>query len=266
MNTTNPFSLINLNGDGTMRGLTLALPTDRVRNLLPAGLELGVQAVTSPGTHPVVIYFHDMFRAQMSIPTLLPSMTYHEHSICVPFSYMSRESLTPGKPGPYQFMPKLHLDNVAATIGGLLFWGFPKEMASFDVTAERYTVTNLTGQRLTSVAWQLEGDGGFLPIARYAHFEPIRKMVSQPFISMVPASLGPFFILSDFDKDWDTATVRPLKTALEVNVEYVPGYPGGRYPASGLSPGIDRDVLGSYELRARWRLSLPYPPMLSFDQ
>lgn len=266
MNAVNPFSLINLHGDGTMRGVTLALPTERVRNLLPAGLELGTQDVSPQGTHPVVLFFHDMFRAQMSIPTLLPNMTYHEHSIGVPFSYISRGSLTPGNPGPYYFMPKLHLDNFNATIGGLLFWGFPKEMASFDVTADRYTVTSLAGQRLTSVAWKARANHGFLPIAEYPHFAPVRQMLTQPIISMVPAALGPFFILSDFDKDWDVATVRPLQTVLDVDVEYVPGYPGGRYPEKGWSPGIDQSVLGSYELRAPWRLSLPYPPLLSFTR
>lgn len=261
---TNPFSLINLNGNGTMRGVTLALPSDRVRDLLPAGLELGPQTVSPPGTHPVILFFHDMFRAQMSIPTLLPNMTYREHSIGVPFSYITPGGLTPGHPGPYYFMPRLYLDNFNATLGGLLFWGFPKVMGSFLVTADRYTITDLSGERLTSLAWYNDAAKGHKPIAAYPHFEPVRQMLSQPIISMMPASLGPFFILSDFDKKWDVATVRPLRTALEVDVEYVPGYAGGRYPAQGWSPGIDESVLGSYELRAPWRLSLPYPPLFNF--
>ncbi len=264
MTTPNPFSFVNLNGDGTMRGVTLALPSDRVRNFLPAGLELGEQHVTPAGTHPVILFFHDMFRAQMSIPTLLPNMTYHEHSMGVPFSYISNSALAPGNPGPYYFMPQLYLDNFLATLGGLVFWGFAKAMASVNVTADRFTVTSVAGQRLTSLAWQTPNDGAFGPIAEYAHFEPVRQMLSQPIISMLPAAMGPFFILSDFDKNWDVATVRPLQTSLEVDVAYVPGYECGRYPASGWSPGIDSSVLGSYELRAPWRLSLPYPPLLSF--
>jgi acetoacetate decarboxylase len=264
MTPLNPFAAINLNGDGTMRGVTLALAADCVRNFLPAGLELGPQDVTPSGTHPVILFFHDMFRAQMSIPTLLPNMTYHEHSVGVPFSYLSSSSITPGIPGPYYFMPKLFLDNFLATIGGLLFWGFPKEMASVTVMAERYTVTSLTGQRLTSLAWAQGEDSDYRPIAEYGNFEPVRQMLSQPIISMMPASIGPFFILSDFDKAWDVATIRPLRTALEMEVEYVPGFTARRYPQSGWSPGIDSSVLGSYELRAPWRLSLPYPPLLSF--
>jgi hypothetical protein len=262
MTNANPLAAINLNGNGTMRGVTLALPTDRVRDFLPAGMDLGKQQVTPAGTHPVILFFHDMFRAQMSIPTLLPNMTYHEHSVGVPFTYISSGSITPGNPGPYYFMPKLYLDNFWATIGGLAFWGFPKEMASVTVTAESYTVNSFSGQRLTSLTWK-KPKGELRPIQEVANFEPVRQMLSQPIISMLPLAMGPFFILSNFDKDWTTASVRPLETSVEVDVEYVPGYGGGRYPASGWSRGIDSSVIGSYELRALWRLSLPYPPLFA---
>ena len=264
MTPANPFAAINLHGDGTMRGVTLELPTAIVRDLLPAGLELGRQQVTAPGTHPVILFFHDMFRAQMSLPTLLPNMTYHEHSVGVPFSYLSSGSITPGVPGPYYFMPKLYLDNFWATVGGLLFWGFAKEMASVTVTEKNYAVNSLAGQSLTSLTWKPPKQKEFSPIAEYANFEPVRQMLTQPIISMLPAAMGPFFILSDFDKDWSVATVRPIETCVEVDVAYVPGYAAGRYPASGWSPGIDSSVAGSYELRAPWRLSLPYPPLLAF--
>jgi hypothetical protein len=266
MTPANPLAAINLNGTGTMRGVTLALPTDRVRNFLPAGLELGEQKVTPPGTHPVILFFHDMFRAAMSIPTLLPNMTYREHSVGVPFSYLSSGSITPGFPGPYYFMPKLYLDNLWATLGGLVFWGFAKEMASVTVTADSYTVNSMAGQRLTSLGWKKPRQEECLPIAEYPNFEPIRQILSQPIISMLPMAMGPFFILSNFDKAWESATIRPLETSLEVDVEYVPGYAGGRYPASRWSPGIDSSVIGSYELRAPWRLSLPYPPLFAFGR
>lgn len=265
MTSANPFSLVNLNGDGTMRGVTLALPCQQVRSFLPAGMELGPQNVTEPGLHPVVLFFHDMFRAQMSIPTLLPNMTYREHSVGVPFTYLSRQSITPGHPGPYYFMPKLYLDNFNATIGGLLFWGFAKEMASFQLTAGRYSISSLSGQRVTSLAWRAEEGAIHKPVAEYPNFAPVQAMLTQPIISQVPAAMGPFFILSDFDKDWDRATVRPLRTVVEVDLEYVPGYSAGRYPAGDWAPGIDQSVIGSYELKAPWRLSLPYPPLFRFQ-
>ncbi len=261
-----PFRFVDFVGDGTMRGVTLALPTDRVRNFLPNGLELGEQSVTPKGTHPVILFFHDMFRSHMSIPTLLPSITYREHSVGIPFTYMSRGSVTPGKPGPYYFMPKLYLDSLLWTLGGLFVYGYPKELASMQVATDHYTITSLAGQRVTSLAWKPGGDGGHRPITEYANFEPVRQMLNQPVISVVPASLGPFFILSDFDKDWDAATLQPMRTCVEVDVSYVPGYECGRYPAADWSLGIDESVLGSYELRAPFRLSMPYWPLMSFGR
>ena len=71
MSSNNPFNAINLSGEGAMRGVTLALPVERVRNMLPAGLELGAQNVTPEGTHPVILFFHDFFRAQRSIPGMI---------------------------------------------------------------------------------------------------------------------------------------------------------------------------------------------------
>ena len=198
-----------------------------------------------------------MFRAQMSIPTLLPNMTYHEHSVGVPFTFISRDALTPGKPGPYYFMPRLHLDNFFATLGGVLFWGFPKHMARFTVTADRYSVANDNDQPITTVSWEAAGELSPDPPST-RNFEPVRQMLSQPIISQVPASLGPFFILSDFDKNWDVATVRPLATTMDVFVEYVPGFAGGRYPAEGRSPG-NRRVRARF-LRAA-RAVAPEPPL-----
>jgi hypothetical protein len=89
-------------------------------------------------------------------------------------------------------------------------------------------------------------------------------MIDQPLISLAPATIGPFFTVADFDKNWDVATVRPLKTTVDVDVEFLSGYPAGRYPRAGWSMGIDESVLGSFELRAPFRLSLPYPPLLNF--
>ncbi len=224
-------------------------------------MQLGPQDVSPPGTHPVILFFHDMFRAHMSVPTLLPNMTYREHSIGVPFSFVSPGGLTPGKPGPYYFMPRLDLDNVLATLGGLAFWGFAKHLARVTVTENSYAVSTAAGEPLTTLTWTLSGV--HRPVAEEKHFEPVRQMLSQPIISMVPAALGPFFILSDFDKAWDVATVRPMSAVVEVHCDYVPGYTSGRYPAEGSLPGIDTSVIGAYELRAPWLLSLPYPLLMA---
>ena len=254
-----PFPGVHLNGDSTMRGILLAVPIHEVHNFLPAGLELGQQNLTPPGTHPVMFFFNDIFRAQISVPSLIPSMTYHEHHVGVPFTQLTAGVLSPGYPGPYYFMPRLYLDNLPAIAGGIAFWGFAKQMAYFTVTANRYTVRNLAGEKLISLDWSTEGEGGLHPASHDQPFQVIRQILDQTLISQIPAAVGPFFALSDFQKDWEHALVEPLRIVIEVDIAYVPGQQCGLYPAGGPTP----TALSSYEIRVPWRLSLPYPPALS---
>jgi len=258
MNPFDPFDLVNLSGDGTMRNVTLALPRDRVRTLLPHGVELGPQEMTPPGTHPVILGFHDMFRLHLSVPSPLPSLTYHEHSVGIPYCHVAGGIAGPYvSGGPYYFMPLLLLDSVLATLGGVMFWGYPKRLASFTVDTSSYTVTR-DGKTVASVSW---GEGGeHVPVDECEAFALQREAISQPLMGMLPLSLGPFFVVADFPKRWDVATVRPLETITELHFDYVPGLPAGRYPAQGASEGIDVSVVGSYELQAPWRMSMPYPP------
>ena len=259
----NPLPMLNLSGSGTQRGVTLALPVDKVRSMLPAGLELGRQDVTPAGTHPVMVFFHDIYRAYLSFPTLVPSLTYREHSVGVPFVHISGAVGGPSSPGPYYYMPTLYLNSILATLGGVAYWGFTKKPAHITRADGEYRVFEPAGgPPITSLTWEPTGE--HRPVGDYAHFQPIRQILSQPLISMLPMSLGPFFVLSDFEKGWDVATLRPLQTVTHVHRQYVPGYDVGRYPSTARSPGIDRSVLGSFELWPPLRLTLPYPPLL-FD-
>jgi hypothetical protein len=257
MNAPSPYDHVYLAGNGITRGVTLTLPTARVTGLLPYGLDLGEQDLTPPGTHPVVLFFHDMFRAHLTIPTLLPDLTYHEQTLGIPFSYVTRGLPRGGACGPFFFMARLFLDDVLATAGGILWWGFAKKRARVTVTGDRYTVSGLDGDPRISLHFDPVGE--YRPIADLPAFEPIRRVMCQPIVSRVPAAMGPWFVCSDFDRKWDEAGVRPLRTVVRVDRAYVPGLPCGRFPARGRAVGIDRSPLGSYELSARWRLSLPYP-------
>jgi hypothetical protein len=266
MTPSNPLAAINVNGDSTRRGVTLQVPKDQVRACLPPGLELGPQNLTViPGTHPVLLFFNDMFRLHWSMPTLVPSVTYHELHIGIPYTYLSTGPVTPGAPGPYYFMPRLHLDNWSAIFGGLVFWGFAKRRARFCVTVDSYTVTTPTGEPVASLKWEMPRLSLFQAVSTFEHFKPVQQAMSQTIISMAPASLGPYFTLTDFSMAWDSAELQPLHTAVEADGNYLPGYPGGRIPLSGWSvEDIRYSPLGSYELRASWQVSLPYPPPHSF--
>jgi hypothetical protein len=256
VNPFDPNYVVNLSGTATMRGVTLELPIDRVRDLLPNGLELGRQNITAPGTHPVMLGFHDIFRLHLSIPNLLPNMTYHEHSVGVPYCYAYG-----GQAGPYFFMPTLRLDNVLATIGGLAFWGLPKQLARIDSASGRYRVRGEDFQPLITISWGDAGNTDFRPIREFSEFPPIQRALMQPLLGMVPLSLGPYFVVADFPKRWEVTTIRPISTVTDVHTNYVVGFSSGRYPQVGSSEGIDTSVLGSFEMRTEFLMSAPYPAM-----
>jgi hypothetical protein len=255
-----PYNYINLVGDGIMRGVTIVLPTAEVQGLLPHGLELGEQDLTPRGTHPIILSFYDMLRVHMSIPTLLPNMTYREQILGVPYAYVSPGYMGSGSAGPFFFMPRLNLTNYLATLGGVLFWGFDKELASISVTMDRYAVSGPGGEPMLSLDFEPSGD--YRPITHYTRFKPIYDILCQPLISQVPLAIGPWFAASMFEKKWSTAELQPLSTVVRIEQAFVPSLPCGRFPAEGRAVGIDQHSLGSYVLKMRWRTSLIYPPSL----
>ena len=48
---------------------------------------------------------------------------------------------------------------------------------------------------------------------------------------------------------------------MDVHTQFIEGFTDERYPLKGTTAGIDRSVLGSYELHAPWSLGMPYPPI-----
>ena len=257
----NPYSYVTLDGYAVTRAVTLALPREHVSTLLPYGLVLGPQHVTPPGTHPVIMLFHQVVRAHMSVPTLLPSLSYYESIIGIPDCYLSYGPIDDTTPGPFLFEPRLYLDSVLAIAGGVLYWGFAKRMATFRVTAERFVISAEQGGTLTCLESRPTSE--FQPIDSCAHFDPIRRMHDQPLVLMLPCGIGPFFVCANFDKDWRRGSLRPLETVTHIEQVFVPGLDAGTFPEHGVSPGIDASVLGSYEMRVPWRLGLPYAPGLS---
>lgn len=253
-----PLSGIQLVGDGVIRAVPIALPTETVLSLLPYTLELGEQTMTPRGTHPVVMFFQEMVRAHMTIPTLLPNMTYMEYVLSVPFARVSGAAGF-GSRGPLQFMPRLFLSEWLPTIGGLLFWGFAKQMAQYHVTSRRIALSTFQGDPLVSLDYEPAGD--YQPVGQYPCFGDLRAVMSEPLVSQLPAAMGPFLACSNYDKDWSRAVLRPISTEVTVYQSFVPGLPCGRFASGGKS--ITTSPLGSVEILAPWRLSLLYPPWMA---
>ncbi len=230
--------------------MVLALPIWKVRGFLPASLELVEQEATPEETHPVIFLFHGFVQCQFSFPTFLPPMQFNEQTIGIPFVRVRANGRVPAGSGPYYFMPKLYLDDTWVRMIGRTYWGFDKEMASLRVTGQSYSVNSRSGRFLASLEWDGEGKSRSA-VEGYREFEPIRNMLSQPLISLSP--LSPYVSLTDFDRIWNLATVRTIKSVLQVSASYLSGFDEGSFATASAAP-----VLGAYELSAPWWLSFPY--------
>lgn len=258
-----PWNSVELVGDGVMRVIPLEMPIETVRSFLPYTLDLAPQTMTRPGTHPVVMFFQEMVRAHMTIPSLLPNMTYHEYVFAVPHTVPNGAfGGVFGAPTKthLQFMPKLLLSEWLPTIGGVLFWGFAKQMAHYQVTNNRVAISTQGGaDPLVTLSYEPTGD--YKPLHEYPNFGPLQEVMSEPLVSQLPAAMGPFLVCSNYDKIWSRAVLRPISTEITVHESFVTNLPTGIFPDGGKS--ILTSPLGSVEIKAPWKLSLLYPTWMA---
>jgi hypothetical protein len=254
---------VELVGDLRTLGVTLAVPRATAQAMLPAGLELADQELTGRDVHPVVLYFSQLQNAWLRPFFLFPPPTnYFEHVIGVPYTRSKdRRCCGPNK-GPFFYMPKLLLDSLLFTLGGRLVWGFDKDLAHFDeehkthtiggTPRNKYTVrSRRTGEPLIELAWEPTPQGKFVSVPKAEFFKDQREIMRQPLISQQPFAAGPLFSCSDYDKDWETAEVQKIKTTTTIVKPYVTWLDAGEYSGPN-------GALGSFELKAKWTLSLPY--------
>lgn len=263
MSALRPPFAFDLQGECLMRARLIALPKHRVRQMLPAGLELGPYPADlgiDPGSHPVILCFNDVYRAHLSFPSLIPSMTYHEFDIGVPYTYLSAGGVQSNANGPYYFMPRLWLDRWLPIIGGFTFWGFAKEPASIRVTENSYRVTTPAGEPVASLFWKPADAKAFGGAPDFPFFQIIRLILSQTLISRAPTAVGPSFILSDFIRYWNLVIPIPIETIIELGTLRIPVQTQGGIHLDTWDPGIDTSVLGGFTALVPWRLGLPYIP------
>jgi hypothetical protein len=246
-----PFGFI---GNSIARIFTLAVPSWKVRSLLPAGLDLGDQDLTPEGTHPVLFLFQRFFQCQCSIPLALPSMAFYEHTVCIPYTSVTSGYGPPGGLGPFCFLPKLYLTDPFVMLAGMFVWGYDKELAQINAGENSYSVARPTGERIASLEWQDGGDGAVF--ARHCReFDPVRRILDQKLISALPVAAGPWLMLTDFERRWNMASVRPLRATLSLTGAHLRAFAPGCYTSvSGDSPA-------PFEFSAPWYLSFPYSAM-----
>ena len=254
-----PFGYI---GDGITRCVVLALPVWKVQRLLPPNLELGDQDVSVPGTHPVILQFHDFSQCRFSIPSLLPPLNFHEQTFGVPFTHISSRSGLATARVPYYFMPRLYLDDLWVWSVGRNLWGFDKQMAAIEVTSDRYLVRSFSGGKLASLSWSYGDESARPTFTEDTTFKLVRRMLSQALVSLAPAAIGPIFTLTDFDRNWDGASARRIRGVLEVDPCYAPGFDGWGFVTDDKPADPQCSMIACYEISTPWWLSFSYLPRL----
>jgi hypothetical protein len=253
VNAPPPFANLTLEGYAIMRGVVVAWPVPAVARMLPNELTLGAQSLTPTGTHPVVLFFYHVMDARMSVPTLLPPLTYREHIVGVPYTFAACDDPRCDGHGPLFYMPTLRLDNFMAVSGGVAYWGFRKSLADVIVSSRVYDVFEPRGARL--IALDYETRGAYESVTKFPHLERLRVALDQPVVGQFPMGTGAFIAASRFERRWSDAGARPFVGTVKIERAYVPGMIVGEIAVSG----IDETLTGGFELSTHWRLGLPFP-------
>lgn len=245
------------------RVAVLILPSDTVRRLLPAGLELAPQPVVPSGYHPVYLFFsHEIFRAWFG------TMDYEELLIGVPWVQISNPRAS--YPGPFVYMPRLYLNSRLPQELGVHLYGWEKQMGTIQVTGDdartEFTVTakGATSPTVTGIFDEIAGEPP-RPAGELKNFLIVRQLFEQPTISQAlhivdPNSFnstlrGPFLAANNvLEADQPGATVQPLRATITIGGSLTPpGIPPGSYVA----PSLLESELGAFRIRCPQAISLP---------
>jgi Acetoacetate decarboxylase (ADC) len=252
MNDLPFFETLVLKGIYSAYWVVWPMPIDNVMSMLPPGLTLGKQHITSTATHPVLLGFGQHRNAGLTeFKFLFDNVTYLESSLSVPFVQF-KDKQQSGE--DFIYVPRLYLDDFRATLGGNLFWGFNKELGNIhpeNKFSQTYQVnSHIFDQPITSLSFEIEGDCG--STSDFPHFSAVQAMLDQPFILKTVRGLGPY-VRAKYEWNFDQARIQPIKSTVNIFQPYVSGLIPGSYSIEG----IDQVELGAFKMENSWTLHLP---------
>jgi hypothetical protein len=224
----------------------IAVPAASARAMLPDGLRLAPQRVTSGDQHPLLL----MLGRQQNVRLALFSTgtDYLEFILAVPFVEHDRQ----GHPcGPFGYLPCLFLDRRLPIVAGRLLLAYEKRRAAISATNETYRIVRAhTGEPLISACFKALGGSSDW---RLPHV--IAEILRLPVVSWRTRGAWRYSV-ADFALD--RAKVEPVAIELAIERPFVPGLPVGAF-ALGAEDGH------ALRLRTSWRLAGPFarrsPPL-----
>ncbi|MBX7078389.1 MAG: NAD(P)-binding protein [Nannocystaceae bacterium] len=248
--------------------LVCALPAERVRAMLPAGLQLAPQPLLPPDRHLVLVSCaHDRFGAWFG------DMDYHELMFAIPWVELADERAP--HPGPFLYMPRLFLDATVPQVLGERVYGYEKLSARIQSSEGRFVAHDDAGDLLIDVEYAPDGEAR-APDA-WPNFAWTRMLLEQPTLSQAARRLrrdardtedaeqrflGSTVRYLFEGEDWDGKPVDAEVTPVRARVQFGNGIdlPLGLPQQRWESPSVAAHVLGALRLRAPQVVSLPGSP------
>jgi hypothetical protein len=232
-------SRLDFVGDLDAAVALIAVPAASARAMLPEGLQLAPQNLTSGDQHPLLV----MLGRQQNVRLALFSSgtDYLEFILAVPFVEHDRPDRHPR--GPFGYLPCLFLDRRLPILAGRLLLAYDKRRAAISATDDSYSIAHATtGEPLISAR--------FKPLRGLSEWRPpqaIADILRLPVISRRAHSAWRYSV-ADFALD--RGEIRPIGMELAIECPFVPGLPVGSFV-------LEAEDGHALRLRTGWRLTGP---------
>lgn len=151
-------------------------------------------------------------------------------------------------PGPFLFMPRLHLNRLYPTFLGWMV-GLRKTWSRVSASETNYEVREqFSGRNLYRASFKPHGEIG--PPERFANLPRFQQLLEYPMVS----SLFGDVVYSYFDWGWEHSFVQPISGQLECLSDDIPCMPRGSFEFAGL----DRSDSCAFRVHLPWELVAPF--------
>lgn len=248
---------------------------DQARRLLPAGLELAPQPLTTPDRHPVVLMF-----AREQLESTLGDNDFHSLTLAVP--WVQHADPTVPHRGPFMYRPRQYVDDALPRLLGRRIYGFERDAADIEADVDAFGA-GLPGPAGRQAAYRIYAPGSRTMLveawfqrhgkpvapAEAPSFNAIRSIFDQPVITQAlrivdedafhRRSSGPLLgCINRYLFDDPSAQITPVRAFVGIKQELSPpAWPRERITA----PSLDEAELGAFFLHVPQELSLPTQSM-----
>lgn len=233
------------------------IPREQAQRLLPAGLRLAPQPLTTPDRHPVVLMF-----ARERLEAWRASTDFHGLTLAVP--WVEHADPTVPHRGPFLYRPRQYVDDALPRLIGRRVYGFERSAADIECDARAYRIFAPGSRTMLVEAW-FERRGPARPPTSMPGFSAVRAIFDQPTITQALRIVdedafhrrepGPLLgCINRYLFDDPSAELTPVRAVVRFKKELLPpAFPRERIVAAAL----DEHELGAFHIRVPQELSLP---------